>query len=119
MERHSYFTTKRIFTRSALFYEKFSLPENMIVSGALSSSQISVTFVFIVCRYHVQLFFQMHQLSIKIAQNYSSMITGAVKGSIHGANIYSDDLNPATATVYAGVLGIGETKIITIKILPG
>ncbi|CAF4400027.1 unnamed protein product [Rotaria sp. Silwood2] len=57
--------------------------------------------------------------SDKLAQTFSFVITGDVNGSIYGTNIYTLDSNLATAAVHAGFLRIGETKNITIKILPG
>ncbi|CAF4596531.1 unnamed protein product [Rotaria sp. Silwood2] len=57
--------------------------------------------------------------SDKLAQTFSFVITGNVNGSIYGTNIYTLDSNLATAAVHAGFLRIGETKNITIKILPG
>jgi hypothetical protein len=57
--------------------------------------------------------------SDKINQTFSFRVTGALGGSIYGTNIYTDDSDLATAAVHAGVLRIGETKNITVKICPG
>ncbi|CAF1440961.1 unnamed protein product [Adineta ricciae] len=55
----------------------------------------------------------------KVGQNLFFTITGAVGGSIWGTNIYTDDSNLATAAVHAGILRVGQTSTIIVKILPG
>ncbi|UJR16666.1 hypothetical protein I4U23_003566 [Adineta vaga] len=55
----------------------------------------------------------------KVGQTLSFKIKGNSKGSIWGTHVYTDDSNIATAAVHAGLVAIGETKIVHIQILPG
>ncbi|CAF0953075.1 unnamed protein product [Adineta steineri] len=55
----------------------------------------------------------------KVGQTFSFMITGNSQGSIWGTDIYTDDSNLPLAAVHAGAVKIGETKSVTVKILPG
>ena len=50
-------------------------------------------------------------------QTFSFGITGSVDGSVYGTDIYTDDSDISTAAVHAGVLRVGETKTIIVKIL--
>ena len=56
---------------------------------------------------------------VKMGQSFTFKITGATGGRIYGTNIYTENSNTATAAIHAGVLHVGETKNITIKILSG
>ncbi|CAF1302287.1 unnamed protein product [Adineta steineri] len=55
----------------------------------------------------------------KVGQTFSFMITGNSQGSIWGTDIYTDDSHLAVAAVHAGAVKTGETKSVTVKILPG
>ncbi|CAF4179652.1 unnamed protein product, partial [Adineta steineri] len=57
--------------------------------------------------------------TLKFGQNYSSIITGTTNGTIYGTNIYAEGSDYGTAAVHAGILRNGETKNITIIVLPG
>ena len=48
-------------------------------------------------------------------------VTGKLGGGIWGGsdNIYTDDSSLSTAVVHAGVIGVGETAIVKVTILPG
>ena len=50
---------------------------------------------------------------------FSFVITGSTEGSVCGTDIYTDDSNLPVAAVHAGIVNAGETKIVTVKILPG
>lgn len=45
--------------------------------------------------------------------------TGTTEGNAWGTGIYSDDSDIGVAAVHAGVLKVGETKIVEITIFPG
>jgi hypothetical protein len=45
-------------------------------------------------------------------------VTGAINGSIWGSDIYTADSNLASAAVHAGVVKVGQTKIVKVKIVP-
>lgn len=57
--------------------------------------------------------------TLKFGQTYSSTVTGSSNGTIYGTNIYKDDSDLATAAVHAGVLQVGETKNITVRVVSG
>jgi hypothetical protein len=46
-------------------------------------------------------------------------VTGTVDGAVYGTGIYTDDSDLATAAVHAGVIQPGETKDLSVEILPG
>ena len=46
-------------------------------------------------------------------------ITGSSGGSVWGSSIYTDDSNIARAAVHAGVVGVGQSATVYIKVLPG
>lgn len=46
-------------------------------------------------------------------------MTGSPFFKVWGTDIYSDDSSLSTAAVHAGFLKDGETKTLTIRILPG
>ena len=54
-----------------------------------------------------------------IGKTVSFMVTGAIQGDVYGTDIYTDDSNIATAAVHTGILRVGQTKNISLKILPG
>jgi hypothetical protein len=47
------------------------------------------------------------------------IVTGDKEGDVWGTDIYSDDSDISVAAVHAGILKVGETKTISITILPG
>ena len=47
------------------------------------------------------------------------IVTGDKDGDVWGTDIYSDDSDISTAAVHAGILKVGETKTISITLLPG
>ncbi|MCL1788618.1 MAG: LCCL domain-containing protein, partial [Defluviitaleaceae bacterium] len=54
-------------------------------------------------------------------QTYSFLVKGRADQSIWGGSngIYTDDSTLSTAAVHAGVVAVGETKTVIIRILPG
>lgn len=46
-------------------------------------------------------------------------VTGSGGGTVWGSDPYSDDSDLSRAVVHAGVLGVGETGLVKITILPG
>ncbi|MEY2879597.1 MAG: hypothetical protein RLZZ15_1977, partial [Verrucomicrobiota bacterium] len=55
----------------------------------------------------------------KTGQVYQFTVTGSTAGIVWGSDVYTDDSNVARAAVHAGVLAVGETKTVTVTILPG
>ena len=55
----------------------------------------------------------------KVGQTFQFVVTGASSGSVWGTDVYSDDSAVARAAVHAGVVGVGETRTVTVTILPG
>ena len=55
----------------------------------------------------------------KNGQTFTFNVTGKKDGRIWGGqnNIYTDDSNVATAAVHAGLVKVGETKRVTVKVL--
>jgi hypothetical protein len=47
------------------------------------------------------------------------IVTGDIEGDVWGTDIYTDDSDISAAAVHAGILKVGETKTISITILPG
>lgn len=47
------------------------------------------------------------------------IVTGDKEGDVWGTDIYTDDSDISAAAVHAGILKVGETKTISITILPG
>ncbi|MEL7649798.1 MAG: stalk domain-containing protein [Sedimentibacter sp.] len=47
------------------------------------------------------------------------IVTGDTEGDVWGTDIYTDDSDISAAAVHAGILKVGETKTISITILPG
>jgi len=46
-------------------------------------------------------------------------VTGANGGHVWGTDIYTDDSHVATAAVHAGIVSIGQSKTIHVKIISG
>lgn len=56
----------------------------------------------------------------KVGQTFEFTVKGAVGGGgVWGTDVYTDDSNVAAAAVHAGVLVVGQTKVLSISILPG
>ncbi|WP_312832794.1 stalk domain-containing protein [Sedimentibacter saalensis] len=47
------------------------------------------------------------------------IVTGDTEGDVWGTDVYTDDSDISAAAVHAGILKVGETKTISITILPG
>ena len=52
-------------------------------------------------------------------QTYTFNIIGASDGDVWGSDVYTDDSDIARAAVHAGIVAVGESKTVTIRILPG
>ena len=50
---------------------------------------------------------------------YTFTIVGARDGGVWGSDIYTDDSTIARAAVHAGLVAIGDSATVTIRILPG
>jgi len=55
----------------------------------------------------------------KVGGVYQFTVTGVARGAVWGTDVYTDDSTVAVAAVHAGVLAAGETKTVTVTILPG
>jgi hypothetical protein len=55
----------------------------------------------------------------KVGGVYQFTVTGVARGAVWGTDVYTDDSTVAAAAVHAGVLAAGETKTVTVTILPG
>jgi len=55
----------------------------------------------------------------RVGQTFEFTVTGATSGSVWGTDAYTDDSSVARAAVHAGVVSVGQTKIVTVTILPG
>ncbi len=55
----------------------------------------------------------------RVGQSFEFALTGAPSGAIWGTDVYTDDSNLAAAAVHAGVIAPGESKTVTVSILPG
>ena len=49
----------------------------------------------------------------------SFTVTGSDRGSVWGSGLYTDDSTLAVAAVHAGVLRVGETAVVEVRIEPG
>ncbi len=49
---------------------------------------------------------------------YPVQVTGTTSGNIYGTTIYRRDSNINTAATHMGLVGVGETKVVYIKIVP-
>jgi hypothetical protein len=54
-----------------------------------------------------------------IGKIYRMTITGAIGGAIWGTDIYTSDTHIPTAAVHAGVITVGQTKEVYIKVVQG
>lgn len=55
----------------------------------------------------------------RVNQSFQFSVTGATVGGVWGTDVYTDDSSLARAAVHAGVVAPGETKTITVTVLPG
>ena len=55
----------------------------------------------------------------RVGQSFELLVTGSTSGAVWGTDVYTDDSSVARAAVHAGVLAVGETKAVTVTILPG
>jgi len=55
----------------------------------------------------------------KVGTPYEFSVTGAGSGGVWGTDVYTDDSSVARAAVHAGVVRVGETKVVTVTILAG
>jgi len=55
----------------------------------------------------------------KVGQTFDFVVTGASAGAVWGTDLYTDDSTVGRAAVHAGVVVPGETKTVSITILPG
>ncbi len=55
----------------------------------------------------------------RVGSVFEFTVTGASGGAVWGTEVYTDDSSVARAAVHAGVVAVGETKTVTVTILPG
>jgi hypothetical protein len=55
----------------------------------------------------------------RAGQSFQFLLTGATSGSVWGTDVYTDDSSLSRAAVHAGVIAPGETKAVTVTVLPG
>ncbi len=55
----------------------------------------------------------------RVGQTFEFNVTGSTGGAVWGTDVYTDDSSIARAAVHAGVLAVGQTKVVTVTILPG
>ena len=55
----------------------------------------------------------------QIGQAFLYEVTGNLKGSVWGTEVYTSDSHLAAATVHAGILNPGQTGIVKVRILRG
>jgi LCCL domain/Putative Ig domain len=55
----------------------------------------------------------------KNGQTFQFTLTGAAAGTVWGSDYYTDDSTLARAAVHAGVVAVGETKLVTVTLLGG
>lgn len=55
----------------------------------------------------------------RVGQSFEMTVTGAAAGGVWGTDVYTDDSSVARAAVHAGLVQVGETKTVTVTILPG
>jgi LCCL domain-containing protein len=54
----------------------------------------------------------------RIGQTLAFRVTGAVAGTVWGTDVYTTDSQLAMAAVHAGIVRIGETGVVRVKIIP-
>ena len=60
-----------------------------------------------------------NQLQADVGDFFFLEITGAVRGTIWGTDVYTADSILSTAAVHAGVLQVGETGLVKVTVLAG
>lgn len=60
----------------------------------------------------------LQHLQNQVGKTFSFTVTGAVGGGVWGTNVYTLDSFLPAAAVHAGVLKVGQTGVVKIKILP-
>ena len=60
-----------------------------------------------------------NQLQADVGDFYYLEVTGAIRGAVWGADIYTADSSLAATAIHAGVLKVGETGLVKVTILPG
>lgn len=55
----------------------------------------------------------------RVGQSFQFLLTGTPSSNVWGTDVYTDNSRLGAAAVHAGVLGVGEIKVVTVKILPG
>ncbi len=55
----------------------------------------------------------------RVGQTFEFTVTGTGGSAIWGTDVYTDDSSVARAAVHAGVVAAGQTKVVTVTILPG
>jgi hypothetical protein len=55
----------------------------------------------------------------RVGQSVQLLVTGASSGAIWGTDVYTDDSSVARAAVHAGVVAAGETRVVSVTLLPG
>ncbi|MES2696294.1 MAG: LamG-like jellyroll fold domain-containing protein [Verrucomicrobiota bacterium] len=55
----------------------------------------------------------------RVGQSVELIVTGSSSGAVWGTDVYTDDSTVARAAVHAGVVAVGETKTVTLTVLPG
>jgi hypothetical protein len=53
----------------------------------------------------------------QIGKVFAFRVTGAIQGTVWGSGTYTSDSSLATAAVHAGVLKVGETKTIKVRVV--
>jgi LCCL domain len=53
----------------------------------------------------------------QLGKTFAFRVTGATNGSVWGTDLYTADSNLASAAVHAGVLKVGQTKVVHVKIV--
>ena len=51
-----------------------------------------------------------------VGATYYFRVTGSVEGSVWGTDVYTGDSNLAPASVHAGLVKIGETRIVKVTV---
>ncbi len=55
----------------------------------------------------------------RVGQTFEFTVTGATGGAVWGTDVYTDDSSIARAAVHAGVVAVGQSRVVTVTILPG
>jgi LCCL domain len=62
---------------------------------------------------------QLSRFHGQMGQTLRFRVTGAADGSLWGTRIYTTDSQLSTAAVHAGALKVGQTGIVSVRIVPG